>query len=167
MRQRYGDLPVVLVGHSLGARAAVLASSEDGVLAAVALNAYLMAGDDAVETRARMLFVHGTDDRIASFAKAETAAGSRVRRPTSRRASCSRRRSVARSAGCSAASRRSSCDLRARGYVGSMTTTPQEPGADPDIVPSGDPTPIPTEPVTEPQPGEDPGTIPDPDVHPL
>ena len=30
-----------------------------------------------------------------------------------------------------------------------MTTTPQEPGSDPDVVPSGDPEPIPTEPLPE------------------
>ncbi|MGC4111729.1 MAG: hypothetical protein QM747_15195 [Nocardioides sp.] len=37
-----------------------------------------------------------------------------------------------------------------------MTTTPQEPDADPDIFPSGDPEPIPVDPVA-------PGDTPDPD----
>ncbi len=41
-----------------------------------------------------------------------------------------------------------------------MTTTPQDPDTvQPDVVPSGDPAPIPT-----PQPGEDPGV---PDTEPL
>jgi len=38
-----------------------------------------------------------------------------------------------------------------------MTTTPQEPEPNPEVVPSGDPSPIPTEPLPEqPAPGEDP-----------
>ena len=46
-----------------------------------------------------------------------------------------------------------------------MTTepVPQPPGEDPDVAPSGDPEPIPTEPLPErTQPGEDPGVAPDP-----
>ncbi len=43
------------------------------------------------------------------------------------------------------------------GYGDPMTTTPQEPTPDPDIVPSGDPAPIET-----PEPGEDPR--PDPEL---
>ena len=48
------------------------------------------------------------------------------------------------------------------GYVGRMTTTPQEPGSDPDVVPSGDPEPIPTDPLPEVDPHEDPQTQPAP-----
>jgi len=45
------------------------------------------------------------------------------------------------------------------GYRIAMTTTPQEPAPDPEVVPSGDPNPIPTEPLPEqPTPGEDPDT---------
>ena len=49
-----------------------------------------------------------------------------------------------------------------------MTTTPQEPLPDPDVVPSGDPDPIPTEPLPEQtSPGEDPGVAPgDPEIEP-
>lgn len=44
-----------------------------------------------------------------------------------------------------------------------MTTTPQEPGQDPDVVPSGDPDPmIPTEPQPGQDPHEDPQTQPAP-----
>jgi pimeloyl-ACP methyl ester carboxylesterase len=75
VRERYGDVPVVLVGHSLGGRAALLASSEPAVVGAVALNAYLLPGDESVDPAgARLLFVHGTDDRIASFERARAVA---------------------------------------------------------------------------------------------
>ncbi|MCW2844172.1 MAG: hypothetical protein JWN22_2088 [Nocardioides sp.] len=48
------------------------------------------------------------------------------------------------------------------GYGAVMTTTPNEPSPDPEVVPSGDPAVIPT-----PGPGEDPGTTPDrPDAEP-
>lgn len=41
-----------------------------------------------------------------------------------------------------------------------MTTSPIEPGSDPEIVPSGDPAPMPV------SPGEDPGGIPDTEPQP-
>jgi hypothetical protein len=49
-----------------------------------------------------------------------------------------------------------------------MTTTPQEPLPDPEVVPSADPDPIPTDPLPERgQPGEDPGVPPDqPEIEP-
>jgi pimeloyl-ACP methyl ester carboxylesterase len=71
VREQYGDVPVVLVGHSLGGRAALLASTEPGVVGAVVLNGYLLPGDEAVDPAGRrLLFVHGTSDRIASYATA-------------------------------------------------------------------------------------------------
>ena len=43
-----------------------------------------------------------------------------------------------------------------------MTTTPAEPEPTPEVVPSGDPAPIQTDPLPErTQPGEDPGVPPD------
>ena len=39
-----------------------------------------------------------------------------------------------------------------------MTTTPQEPAPDPEVVPSGDPQPVLSPEETEPEPDEDPGT---------
>lgn len=44
-----------------------------------------------------------------------------------------------------------------------------QPDPEPDVVPSGDPAPIPTEPLPEhAQPGEDPGVVPDhPELDPL
>ncbi|MBS2939213.1 alpha/beta hydrolase [Nocardioides sp. J2M5] len=66
MQDLHGDLPVALVGHSLGGRAALLASGGDlAVRAAVALNPWLHPTDQVHGTNARVLVVHGTDDRIA------------------------------------------------------------------------------------------------------
>lgn len=45
-----------------------------------------------------------------------------------------------------------------------MTTTPQEPAEDPEVVPSGDPDPI--QPGQTPEPGSDPTTSPDPEIDP-
>ena len=73
-RDRLRDLPVGLVGHSLGGRAALLAGAEPAVRSVVALNPWVYA-DDAVDlTGRRVLIAHGTDDRIASPRRAETVA---------------------------------------------------------------------------------------------
>ncbi|MDX6358520.1 MAG: hypothetical protein QOH37_1574 [Nocardioidaceae bacterium] len=81
IRERYGEVPVVLVGHSLGGRAALLAATEPGVVGAVALNAYLLPGDESVDPAGRrVLFVHGTDDRIASYARVQAVAARLARR---------------------------------------------------------------------------------------
>jgi pimeloyl-ACP methyl ester carboxylesterase len=81
VREQYGELPVLLVGHSLGGRAALLAAREPGVVGAVVLNGYLLPGDDAIDpVGRRLLFVHGTDDRIASYQGARAAAARLARR---------------------------------------------------------------------------------------
>jgi predicted esterase len=81
VRERYGEVPVVLVGHSLGGRAALLATTEPGVAGAVALNAYLLPGDESVDPAGRRIrFVHGTDDRIASYARVQAVAAQLARR---------------------------------------------------------------------------------------
>lgn len=66
-----GALPTCLVGHSLGGRAAVLAAGRTEVRSAVALAAYIGPGDvpRGVEGK-RLLFLHGTRDRIASAQRA-------------------------------------------------------------------------------------------------
>ncbi len=69
--QQYGDLPVALVGHSLGGRAALLAGDADSVRSVVALNAWVTPDDRVDLTGRQVLMVHGTDDRIASPARAE------------------------------------------------------------------------------------------------
>jgi pimeloyl-ACP methyl ester carboxylesterase len=72
MRDELGpEVPVVLVGHSLGGRAAVLAGDSEGVVGVVALAAYLLPGDgDTDLSGRRVLFVHGDQDRIASLDRA-------------------------------------------------------------------------------------------------
>lgn len=62
---QHGDLPVSLVGHSLGGRAALLGGSDPRVRSVVALNPWVAPTDRAEVRGARVLIVHGTDDRIA------------------------------------------------------------------------------------------------------
>lgn len=81
VRERYGDLPVGLVGHSLGGRAALLAGAEPAVRGVVALNPWVYPYDDADLSGRRVLVVHGTDDRIASIERAR-AVVSNLRRRT-------------------------------------------------------------------------------------
>ncbi|MFM6850317.1 MAG: alpha/beta hydrolase [Terrabacter sp.] len=65
--QRFGDeLPVGLVGHSLGGRAALLAAAEWAVVSAVALNPWVYPHEGHLHLAGRqVLIVHGDDDRVA------------------------------------------------------------------------------------------------------
>lgn len=67
LRAYHGDVPVVLVGHSMGGRVAVRAAGEDGVVGLVALAPWITPGEpqDQLAGR-RLLVVHGTRDRITS-----------------------------------------------------------------------------------------------------
>lgn len=66
-RQLGGELPVGLVGHSLGGRAALLAGTDPAVAAVVALNPYLYPSDGRTDLGGTdVLVVHGTADRVAS-----------------------------------------------------------------------------------------------------
>lgn len=77
------DLPVALVGHSLGGRAALLSGDRPGVACVVALNAYLRPPDGGLDLGGRpVLFVHGTQDRIATPGQALAAADRAVRTGT-------------------------------------------------------------------------------------
>jgi dienelactone hydrolase len=63
------DVPVCLVGHSLGGRAALLAADQRGVASVVALNPWVHESDGAdvtVPPGRPVLVVHGDEDRIAS-----------------------------------------------------------------------------------------------------
>ncbi len=64
---RFGrELPVGLVGHSLGGRAALLAAAERPVVSAVALNPWVYPHEGHLDlTGRRVLLVHGDDDRVA------------------------------------------------------------------------------------------------------
>lgn len=71
---RYGsDVPVVLVGHSLGGRASILAAVAPNVRGVVALAAFVYPTDaDRLGLRdRRILFVHGLRDRIAPAHRAQ------------------------------------------------------------------------------------------------
>ena len=71
LRGRFGDgLPVGLVGHSLGGRAAILAGDQPDVRSVVALAPWVYADDGQRDLHGRrVLFVHGDQDRIASPAR--------------------------------------------------------------------------------------------------
>ncbi|GAA4688914.1 alpha/beta hydrolase [Nocardioides nanhaiensis] len=81
LRERHPGVPVALVGHSLGGRAALLAGSLPPVTTVVALNPWLQATDDVDLTGRHVLVVHGTEDRIASPQRSRTLADRLARRP--------------------------------------------------------------------------------------
>jgi len=83
VRERFGDLPACLVGHSLGGRAALLAAGEPGVRGVVALNPWLYPDDPRQRvdlSGRRVLFVHGTDDRVAPAERSRLVASRLTRR---------------------------------------------------------------------------------------
>ena len=80
LRERYGEVPVALVGHSLGGRAALLAGGAPGVRAVVALNPWVYPDDDADLSGRSVLVVHGTDDRVADLGRARAVVATLRRR---------------------------------------------------------------------------------------
>lgn len=67
---QFGPVPVVLVGHSMGARAAVRAAGHPRVSAVAGLAPWLPPGEPAGQLAGRpVLLVHGTSDRITSPAE--------------------------------------------------------------------------------------------------
>ncbi|NYJ76176.1 MULTISPECIES: alpha/beta hydrolase [Allobranchiibius] len=82
LRQRFGEqLPICLIGHSLGGRAALLSADANGVRSIVALAPWVYPNDaHGLDASGRqILFVHGSRDRVAkpssSAAVAATMAG--------------------------------------------------------------------------------------------
>ena len=66
----FGSVPVVLVGHSMGARAAVRAAGHPAVSAVAGLAPWLPPGEPAAQlARRRVLLAHGTADSITSPAE--------------------------------------------------------------------------------------------------
>jgi predicted esterase len=67
VRRRVGDLPVVLLGHSMGARTAVRVADDPQVTGVVGLAPWLQP-DDPVRTLSgkQIVAAHGTRDRITS-----------------------------------------------------------------------------------------------------
>jgi pimeloyl-ACP methyl ester carboxylesterase len=83
VRSRHGDVPVVLVGHSMGGRTALRVGDDPSVVGIVALAPWLPPDEPRVPlTGRRLLVVHGTLDRwtdpLASHAYVEQAAGQGV-----------------------------------------------------------------------------------------
>ncbi len=84
LEARFGDIPVGLVGHSLGGRAALSAAGESAVASVVALAPWLYPQEPPVHSAGPVLIVHGDHDRIASadrslaYARALSRTGSRV-----------------------------------------------------------------------------------------
>lgn len=78
VRRRHGRVPVVLLGHSMGARTAVHATDDEGVCAVVGLAPWLSPSDPLPPRGRRLALLHGDADRItavgATLAYAERAA---------------------------------------------------------------------------------------------
>ncbi len=74
--RRFGaDLPVCLIGHSLGGRAALLAAGQPGVAGVVALAPWVYPTDVAAHADGTpIVIVHGDADRIASPARSRQVA---------------------------------------------------------------------------------------------
>ena len=67
LREQHGDIPVALVGHSMGGRAALRAADEPGVVAVVGLAPWVPPGEPHRQVVGRrLLVVHGTRDRTTS-----------------------------------------------------------------------------------------------------
>ena len=74
--------PTCLVGHSLGGRAALLSAGRPEVVSAVALAPWVYPTDVPAELHgARILIVHGADDRIADPDRSEALARRIAARP--------------------------------------------------------------------------------------
>lgn len=83
LRERLGELPVVLVGHSMGGRTALRLADHPDVAGIVALAPWLPPGEPRVPLGSRpLLVVHGTADRWTdpaesrAYVEAAVAAGS-------------------------------------------------------------------------------------------
>lgn len=71
IRDRLGELPTCLVGHSLGGRSALFTADRPGVASVVALAPWVYPDDSPGGLHGRrVLVVHGDGDRIASPANA-------------------------------------------------------------------------------------------------
>ncbi|MFF0410965.1 alpha/beta hydrolase [Kitasatospora sp. NPDC004745] len=69
LARRYGDVPVVLVGNSLGGRAAFWCAGHRNVVGVAGIAPWLPSGDPVEQLAGRrVLIVHGTGDRSAANA---------------------------------------------------------------------------------------------------
>jgi predicted alpha/beta-hydrolase family hydrolase len=76
VRRELGELPVVLLGHSMGARTAVAVADDPLVTGVVALAAWFPPGEPVTALAGkRLAAAHGRSDRITSFAATEAFVG--------------------------------------------------------------------------------------------
>ncbi|PVZ14289.1 alpha/beta fold hydrolase [Actinomycetospora cinnamomea] len=67
LRRRHGDVPVVLVGHSMGARAALRVGGDDGVVGVAALAPWIERDEPYAHLADRtVLIAHGDRERMTS-----------------------------------------------------------------------------------------------------
>lgn len=67
LRERHGDVPVVIVGHSMGGRTALRVAADDSVRGVVALAPWLPDGEPVEQLAGReVVIAHGTRDRVTS-----------------------------------------------------------------------------------------------------
>ena len=70
VRRELGDVPVVLLGHSMGGRTAVHVADDPNVLGVVALAPWLPPGESVAALAGKSLYAaHGRRDRITSAAR--------------------------------------------------------------------------------------------------
>jgi predicted esterase len=68
VRRELGELPVVLLGHSMGARASIHAADHDSVVGVVGLAPWFPPGEQVAGLAGRhLLAAHGRHDRITSY----------------------------------------------------------------------------------------------------
>ena len=68
VQARHGDLPIVLVGHSMGGRVAMRLAGHPAVVAAVGLAPWLPDGEPVDQLAGRrLLLAHGDRDRVTSL----------------------------------------------------------------------------------------------------
>lgn len=73
VRARHGDVPIVLVGHSMGGRAAMRVAGDSSVVAALGLAAWLPEGEPVEQLAGRrILLAHGDADTVTSPVAART-----------------------------------------------------------------------------------------------
>ena len=67
VRRQHGDVPVVLVGHSMGGRTALRVAGDGSVCGVAALAPWLLDGEPVDQLAGRrLLIVHGERDRVTS-----------------------------------------------------------------------------------------------------
>jgi len=72
VRRRHGDVPVVLLGHSMGGRVAVNVADDPSVSELVLLAPWLPAGEPIAPVAGRrLLILHGDRDRTTSLAASQ------------------------------------------------------------------------------------------------